>query len=96
MRSPAKDEEQEVAASGLRINGNSNGGGEYSAFQGCVGLTCLKRLYEGVAGSPAPFPVSRKNPRDRRAKSFIYLQHRFNESQVTLTSFILRNTLSSV
>ncbi|NWM00196.1 hypothetical protein GY964_26365 [Klebsiella pneumoniae] len=29
-------------------------------------------------------------------KSFIYLQHRFNESQVTLTSFILRNTLSSV
>lgn len=27
-------------------------------FQGCVGLTCLKRLYEGVAGSPvAPFSL---------------------------------------
>ena len=32
--------------------------GDTPPFQGCVGLTCLKRLYEGVAGSPvAPFSL---------------------------------------
>jgi protein HokB len=43
--------------------------GDTPPFQGCVGLTCLKRLYEGVAGSPvAPFSCLQEKPHDRRAK----------------------------
>nr|MDQ6121410.1 FlmC family protein [Klebsiella pneumoniae subsp. pneumoniae] len=100
MRSPAKGRNREVAASWLTnptVSSNLEAGNT-PPFQGCVGLTCLKRLYEGVAGSPvAPFSCKQEKTRATGGqKSFIYLQHRFNESQVTLTSFILRNTLSSV
>ncbi|AEW92173.1 TPA: hypothetical protein MA043_004389 [Klebsiella pneumoniae] len=47
-------------------------------------------------GSPFFLLTGKKARTTGGQKSFIYLQHRFNESQVTLTSFIHRNTLSSV
>ncbi|WP_407301273.1 Hok/Gef family protein [Klebsiella quasipneumoniae] len=69
-----KDGNREVAASPAYESTVSSNleAGNTPPFQGCVGLTCLKRLYEGVAGSPvAPFPAYRKKkPHDRRAKCF--------------------------
>nr|WP_274066402.1 Hok/Gef family protein [Klebsiella pneumoniae] len=70
-----KDGNREVAASPLTnptVSSNLEEAGNTPPFQGCVGLTCLKRLYEGVAGSPvAPFSCKQeKKPRDRRAKIF--------------------------
>ncbi|MER3581100.1 hypothetical protein J9A59_27285, partial [Klebsiella pneumoniae] len=42
--------------------------GNTPPFQGCVGLTCLKRLYEGVAGSPvAPFSCKQEKKPARQA-----------------------------
>jgi protein HokB len=42
-----KDGNREVASLAYESNGKQPGGGETPPFQGC-GLTCLKRLYEGV------------------------------------------------
>ncbi|WP_228963958.1 hypothetical protein, partial [Klebsiella pneumoniae] len=42
--------------------------GNTPPFQGCVGLTCLKRLYEGGAGSPvAPFSCLQEKKTARQA-----------------------------
>ncbi len=48
------------------------------------------------AGSPFFLLTGKKNRTTGGQNAFTYLQHGFNESQVTLTPFIHRNTLSSV
>ncbi|HBV4266362.1 TPA: hypothetical protein MDW71_005682, partial [Klebsiella pneumoniae] len=48
------------------------------------------------AGSPFFLLTGKKARTTGGQNAFTYLQHGFNESQVTLTPFIHRNTLSSV